>query len=158
MSFPAGTRDVVFEESTHAIGGWYSYRASKASVYQLAKTFDLYLRGRCDIHLLHPDKPNYYSKMIHSLRVGNEYNAAVGEFVVGVSPRRSSLINYQANGKSPHHASCLKQDLPENSAQTHASNMNQNNRPPHISKTLSGRTKADPSSHLYECYWIALTR
>ncbi|KAJ5691355.1 hypothetical protein N7488_012090 [Penicillium malachiteum] len=28
-------------------GGWYSYRASKASVYQIAKTFDLYLRGRC---------------------------------------------------------------------------------------------------------------
>lgn len=27
-------------------GGWYSYRASKASVYQIAKTFDLYLRGR----------------------------------------------------------------------------------------------------------------
>lgn len=28
-------------------GGWYSYRASKAAVYQLAKTFDLFLRGRC---------------------------------------------------------------------------------------------------------------
>ncbi|KAJ5113665.1 hypothetical protein N7456_002199 [Penicillium angulare] len=27
-------------------GGWYSYRASKSSVYQIAKTFDLYLRGR----------------------------------------------------------------------------------------------------------------
>lgn len=27
-------------------GGWYSYRASKASVFQLAKTFDLYLQTR----------------------------------------------------------------------------------------------------------------
>ncbi|KAJ5432594.1 uncharacterized protein N7458_011750 [Penicillium daleae] len=33
--------------SDNASGGWYSYRASKASVYQVAKTFDLYLRGRC---------------------------------------------------------------------------------------------------------------
>lgn len=33
--------------SDNASGGWYSYRASKASVYQIAKTFDLYLRGRC---------------------------------------------------------------------------------------------------------------
>ena len=33
--------------STHdnAKGGWYSYRASKAGVVSLAKTFDLYLRG-----------------------------------------------------------------------------------------------------------------
>ncbi|KAJ5946641.1 hypothetical protein N7454_003480 [Penicillium verhagenii] len=28
-------------------GGWYSYRASKAAVFQIAKTFDLYLRGKC---------------------------------------------------------------------------------------------------------------
>lgn len=33
--------------SDNSSGGWYSYRASKAAVYQLAKTFDLYLRGRC---------------------------------------------------------------------------------------------------------------
>lgn len=33
--------------SDNSSGGWYSYRASKASVYQIAKTFDLYLRGRC---------------------------------------------------------------------------------------------------------------
>ena len=33
--------------SDNASGGWYSYRASKASIFQLAKTFDLYLRGRC---------------------------------------------------------------------------------------------------------------
>ncbi|PWY69575.1 short-chain dehydrogenase/reductase [Aspergillus heteromorphus CBS 117.55] len=32
--------------SDNASGGWYSYRASKASVFQLAKTFDLYLRTR----------------------------------------------------------------------------------------------------------------
>ncbi|KAJ5587797.1 uncharacterized protein N7459_003562 [Penicillium hispanicum] len=32
--------------SDNASGGWYSYRASKASVFQLAKTFDLYLRRR----------------------------------------------------------------------------------------------------------------
>ncbi|KAJ5893871.1 hypothetical protein N7495_005562 [Penicillium taxi] len=32
--------------SDNSSGGWYSYRASKASVYQLAKTFDLYLQGR----------------------------------------------------------------------------------------------------------------
>lgn len=31
----------------NASGGWYSYRASKASVFQLAKTFDLHLRSRC---------------------------------------------------------------------------------------------------------------
>ncbi|KAL4930690.1 uncharacterized protein BDV17DRAFT_258365 [Aspergillus undulatus] len=29
----------------NASGGWYSYRTSKASVFQLAKTFDLYLRA-----------------------------------------------------------------------------------------------------------------
>lgn len=33
--------------SDNGSGGWYSYRASKASVYQIAKTFDLFLRGRC---------------------------------------------------------------------------------------------------------------
>ncbi|KAJ5160469.1 uncharacterized protein N7482_007473 [Penicillium canariense] len=33
--------------SDNASGGWYSYRASKASVYQIVKTFDLYLRSRC---------------------------------------------------------------------------------------------------------------
>ncbi|GKZ83628.1 hypothetical protein AnigIFM56816_008723 [Aspergillus niger] len=32
--------------SDNATGGWYSYRASKASVFQLTKTFDLYLRSR----------------------------------------------------------------------------------------------------------------
>ncbi|RAK99721.1 short-chain dehydrogenase/reductase [Aspergillus ibericus CBS 121593] len=32
--------------SDNSAGGWYSYRASKASVFQLAKTFDLYLRSR----------------------------------------------------------------------------------------------------------------
>lgn len=33
--------------SDNTFGGWYSYRSSKASVYQIAKTFDLYLRSRC---------------------------------------------------------------------------------------------------------------
>lgn len=33
--------------SDNSSGGWYSYRASKASVFQLAKTFDLHLRTRC---------------------------------------------------------------------------------------------------------------
>ncbi|OJJ66685.1 hypothetical protein ASPBRDRAFT_78983 [Aspergillus brasiliensis CBS 101740] len=32
--------------SDNVTGGWYSYRASKASVFQLTKTFDLYLRSR----------------------------------------------------------------------------------------------------------------
>ena len=32
--------------SDNASGGWYSYRASKSSVFQLAKTFDLYLRSK----------------------------------------------------------------------------------------------------------------
>lgn len=32
--------------SDNSSGGWYSYRASKASVFQLAKTFDLHLRTR----------------------------------------------------------------------------------------------------------------
>ncbi|CAL5873429.1 uncharacterized protein PFLUO_LOCUS7708 [Penicillium psychrofluorescens] len=30
----------------NASGGWYSYRASKAAVFQLTKTFDLYLRAQ----------------------------------------------------------------------------------------------------------------
>ncbi|KAJ5494538.1 Short-chain dehydrogenase/reductase SDR [Penicillium fimorum] len=32
--------------SDNALGGWYSYRASKAAVFQLAKTFDLHLRAK----------------------------------------------------------------------------------------------------------------
>lgn len=32
--------------SDNSSGGWYSYRMSKSSVFQLAKTFDLYLRTR----------------------------------------------------------------------------------------------------------------
>ncbi|KAJ5086418.1 hypothetical protein NUU61_007725 [Penicillium alfredii] len=32
--------------SDNASGGWYSYRASKAAVFQLTKTFDLHLRTR----------------------------------------------------------------------------------------------------------------
>lgn len=32
--------------SDNSSGGWYSYRASKASVFQLAKTLDLHLRTR----------------------------------------------------------------------------------------------------------------
>ncbi|KAE8410715.1 hypothetical protein BDV36DRAFT_302505 [Aspergillus pseudocaelatus] len=33
--------------SDNRLGGWYSYRASKAAVFQLAKTLDLYLGGKC---------------------------------------------------------------------------------------------------------------
>ncbi|KAB8267144.1 hypothetical protein BDV30DRAFT_244588 [Aspergillus minisclerotigenes] len=33
--------------SDNRMGGWYSYRASKAAVFQLAKTLDLYLEGKC---------------------------------------------------------------------------------------------------------------
>lgn len=44
--------------SDNSSGGWYSYRASKASVFQLAKTFDLHLctrsRGRALTVALHP--------------------------------------------------------------------------------------------------------
>lgn len=32
--------------SDNATGGWYSYRASKSAVFQLAKTFDLHLQTR----------------------------------------------------------------------------------------------------------------
>ncbi|KAJ5297843.1 hypothetical protein N7508_008092 [Penicillium antarcticum] len=32
--------------SDNSSGGWYSYRASKAAVFQLAKSFDLYLRTK----------------------------------------------------------------------------------------------------------------
>ncbi|KAJ5872420.1 uncharacterized protein N7529_004773 [Penicillium soppii] len=32
--------------SDNASGGWYSYRASKAAVFQLAKSFDLYLQTK----------------------------------------------------------------------------------------------------------------
>ncbi|KAI9039438.1 NAD(P)-binding protein [Aspergillus affinis] len=62
-SFPESTaREGHFKLPTHAIyammaarvgsisdngfGGWYSYRASKAAVFQLTKTFDLFLRTR----------------------------------------------------------------------------------------------------------------
>lgn len=38
--------------SDNSLGGWYSYRASKASVFQLAKTFDLYLQTRSKEHAL----------------------------------------------------------------------------------------------------------
>ncbi|KAJ5151944.1 hypothetical protein N7492_010239 [Penicillium capsulatum] len=38
--------------SDNVSGGWYSYRASKASVFQLTKTFDLYLRTRSREHAL----------------------------------------------------------------------------------------------------------
>lgn len=44
--------------TTNAKGGWYSYRASKAGVVSLAKTFDLYLQGVSGEHAvsvaLHP--------------------------------------------------------------------------------------------------------
>ncbi|KAH6647003.1 oxidoreductase [Truncatella angustata] len=33
--------------SDNRLGGWYSYRASKAAVNSLTKTFDLHLRNRC---------------------------------------------------------------------------------------------------------------
>ncbi|EKV15577.1 hypothetical protein PDIG_10260 [Penicillium digitatum PHI26] len=36
----------VGSTSDNASGGWYSYRASKAAVFQLAKTFDLHLRAK----------------------------------------------------------------------------------------------------------------
>jgi NAD(P)-dependent dehydrogenase (short-subunit alcohol dehydrogenase family) len=32
--------------SDNRLGGWYSYRASKAGVFQLAKTFDAYLQAQ----------------------------------------------------------------------------------------------------------------
>lgn len=32
--------------SDNALGGWYSYRASKAAVNQIVKTFDIYLKQR----------------------------------------------------------------------------------------------------------------
>jgi NAD(P)-dependent dehydrogenase (short-subunit alcohol dehydrogenase family) len=36
----------VGSTSENALGGWYSYRASKAGVTSLTKTFDLFLRMR----------------------------------------------------------------------------------------------------------------
>ncbi|KAF5854697.1 hypothetical protein ETB97_001081, partial [Aspergillus alliaceus] len=33
--------------SDNQLGGWYSYRVSKAGVFQVVKTLDLYLQGRC---------------------------------------------------------------------------------------------------------------
>ncbi|KAB8214633.1 hypothetical protein BDV33DRAFT_228144 [Aspergillus novoparasiticus] len=38
--------------SDNRMGGWYSYRASKAAVFQLAKTLDLYLEGKCADHAI----------------------------------------------------------------------------------------------------------
>lgn len=37
----------VGSTSDNSLGGWYSYRASKAGVYSLTKTLDLYLKTRC---------------------------------------------------------------------------------------------------------------
>lgn len=36
----------VGSTSDNSLGGWYSYRASKAGVYSLTKTFDLFLKQR----------------------------------------------------------------------------------------------------------------
>lgn len=33
--------------SDNQLGGWYSYRASKAGVNSVVKTFDLWLKNRC---------------------------------------------------------------------------------------------------------------
>ena len=33
--------------SDNSLGGWYSYRASKAGVNQLVKTLDIYLKQKC---------------------------------------------------------------------------------------------------------------
>ena len=33
--------------SDNSLGGWYSYRASKAAVNSIAKSVDIYLRQRC---------------------------------------------------------------------------------------------------------------
>ena len=44
--------------SDNALGGWYSYRASKAAVNSIAKSVDIFLRQRCGEHgmclSLHP--------------------------------------------------------------------------------------------------------
>jgi NAD(P)-dependent dehydrogenase (short-subunit alcohol dehydrogenase family) len=37
----------VGSTSDNGLGGWYSYRASKAGVNSITKTFDLFLNGRC---------------------------------------------------------------------------------------------------------------
>ncbi|KAI1097225.1 NAD(P)-binding protein [Jackrogersella minutella] len=37
----------VGSTSDNGLGGWYTYRASKAAVNSLTKTFDLHLRARC---------------------------------------------------------------------------------------------------------------
>lgn len=34
--------------SDNRLGGWYSYRASKAGVNQIAKSVDVYLKQRCE--------------------------------------------------------------------------------------------------------------
>lgn len=48
----------VGSTSDNSLGGWYSYRASKAGVNSLTKTFDLYLRssaaGKAMAVALHP--------------------------------------------------------------------------------------------------------
>jgi len=36
----------VGSTSDNSLGGWYSYRASKAGVYSISKTLDLYLKTR----------------------------------------------------------------------------------------------------------------
>lgn len=36
----------VGSTSDNSLGGWYSYRASKAGVYSITKTLDLYLKTR----------------------------------------------------------------------------------------------------------------
>ncbi|CCU83087.1 short-chain dehydrogenase [Blumeria hordei DH14] len=42
----------VGSTTDNRLGGWYSYRASKAAVNSLTKTFDLHLQARCGPHAM----------------------------------------------------------------------------------------------------------
>ena len=37
---------LVGSTTDNSLGGWYSYRASKAGIYSISKTLDLYLKNR----------------------------------------------------------------------------------------------------------------
>lgn len=80
--------------SDNALGGWYSYRASKAAVFQLAKTFDLHLRAksaqRAIAVALHPgtvytDFTREYWATREMLEPGDAADKLL-EVLVGLSP------------------------------------------------------------------------
>jgi len=58
--------------SDNALGGWYSYRASKSAVNSIAKSIDIYLRQRCGgkamCVALHPGEQLLFPRRLYFTR------------------------------------------------------------------------------------------